>query len=224
MTEQEQEQESDMQTQNRPSETKITMKEDIPLKTRIKRTFLWMLGDEKKLMWFTILLGGLITFGTTFMLKLHERATLSIIVMLLIWILWLFLLHPEAKEEVLQGWCITWIDKQGAYPFLKRENNLELVFCNYKKYPDGTIETIPYTEHYGVYTKDAVNHIKFNPMVNSEIIKMLEKEYDMPVVWADGTDKYYTPLAVEHRRINKILQSGTPTAVVRTSEWLRGKK
>lgn len=196
----------------------------LPPKKRIKRTLLYMLGDEKKVMWFTILLAGLIVFGTTYMLKLHERITLTIIVMLIIWLIWLFILQPEEKEEVHQGWCITWIDKQGAYPFLKRENNLEIVFCNYKIFPDGTVETIPFTEHYGVYTKDAISRIKFNPLINSEILKMLEEEYGQPVVWADGTDRYYTPLAIEHRRINEVIQSGTPMAVKRTSEWLRGMK
>lgn len=193
--------------------------EVLPPRIRMKRMLMWMLGDEKKVMWFTILLTGLVVFGTTQMFRLHERVAISLVAMILVWLMWVFILAPPEEEEVQQGWAITWIDKRGELPFIPRENNLQIVFCNYKKYPDGGIETIPLTEHYGVYLPDGISRFKFNPMVNPEIVKHLEKEYGEPVVWADGTDSYFTPLAVEHRRINKVIQSGTKMALKKTTEW-----
>jgi hypothetical protein len=194
-----------------------------PLLRRYKNRMLWSLGDENKVKWFTILIAGLGTFFSTFSMRMEERLTLTLIVVVIIYLFWAFRKGAEEQPEIDQGWCVTWIDRFAEHPYINWENNLRIVFCNFKRYKDGDVkvETVPYTEYYGVYTKLAISEFTFNPFINHELLKHLESEYERPVVWADGTDAYRSPLNVPPRRVNKAIQSGTKEARTVATKWLK---
>lgn len=191
-------------------------------KSRIRTRLMFLLVEERKFKYFIILVAFLVVFGTTFTLKIQERLALAISVALLIYMLWIHVIIPEEKPMVKEGFVVTWKDKYGHLPFVAREHNLKLVYCQFAVYPNGSVESIPETEFLGAYTPDARNHIKFNPLIDMGMKKHLEKVHRQPIPYADGTDKYYSPLYVPHRRVSKAIQSGTPMAVKKTTAWLHG--
>lgn len=192
-------------------------------KEKVRTRLMYLLIEETKFKFFIILIASLVVFGTTFTMKLHERIALAIMVAMIIYMLWIKVIIPEEKPAIKNGYVVTWKDRYGHMPMLRREHNLKLMYCQFAVYPDGSVESVPDTEFLGAYSDDMNNHVRFNPLIDMPMKKHLEMATQQNIPYADGTDRYQSPLQVKHRRVSRAIQSGTPMAVKKTTGWLHSE-
>ena len=101
----------------------------------------------------------------------------------------------EAKVVGMkEGWLVTWADKWKHYMKAPKESTLLLVYGRYVVYSNGQVVSLPDTFRLTWYKTD-YTPILFNPYIRSEWIlyKAIEEEYG-EIVWADGTDRYWSAM------------------------------